>query len=161
LRSDGLPAGGSPGVPNPKPAPEERLEWTVLPFRENLGRSVAVVAVIIAVGFLVVVLFKDVFLGLLSVGILFLSLHSYFGRTTYRLDMDQVTVRSSFGTTVKKWSHFKRFYVDRRGVTLSPFAKPSRLEPFRSLRLLYGSNKDEVVAFVSKRFDRDPGRGPQ
>ena len=56
---------------------------------------------------------------------------------------------------VKKWSDFKRFHVDRKGVTLSPFAKASRLEPFRSVRLLYGSNKDEVVAFISKRFGGD------
>jgi hypothetical protein len=147
------------GGPSAEPAPGGRLEWSVLPFRENLPRSAAVLAVIIAVGFMVVLLFKDVFSGILSVLILVASLHTYFGRTTYRLDLDQVTVRSSFGTTAKKWSHFKRFYVDRKGVTLSPFAKPSRLEPFRSLRLLYGSNKDEVVAFVSQRFDRDPGGG--
>jgi hypothetical protein len=158
LSKDGTP-GGTAGEPNAEPRPERRLEWSVRPFREKLGRSAVVMAVIIAVGFMVVVLFKDVFLGVLSVAILVASLHTYFGRTTYRLDSDQVTVKSSFGTTAKKWSHFKRFYVDRKGVTLSPFAKPSRLEPFRSLRLLYGGNKDEVVAFVSERFGRDPGRG--
>jgi hypothetical protein len=135
------------------------LEWTVLPFKESARRSVVVVGVIIGVGLMVILLFKDLFLGALSVLVLFASLHTYFGRTTYRLEADRVTVRSSLGTTMKPWSHFKRFYVDRRGVTLSPFAKPSRLEPFRSVRLLYGSNKDEVVAFISKRLDRNPGSG--
>jgi len=147
------------GEPAAEPAAQSRLEWSVLPFRESLGRSVGVVAVIAAVGLVVVVLFKDIYLGILSVLILVASLHTYFGRTTYRLDGDQVTIKSSFGTTIKKWSHFKRFYADRKGVTLSPFEKPSRLEPFRSLRLLYGGNKNEVVAFVSERFSRDPGRG--
>jgi hypothetical protein len=133
----------------------ERLEWNVAPFKESLGRSIVVVAVIVAVGFLVVVLFKDVFLGILSVLILFASLHTYFGKTAYRLDSGQVTVKSSLGTTAKKWSHFKRFYVDKKGVTLSPFDKRSRLEPFRSLRLLFGGNQDEVVAFISKRLGGD------
>ncbi len=140
-------------------AGEVPLEWSVRPFKENVRRSAIVVIVIGAIGFLVLVLFKDVFLAVLSVLILLASLHTYFGRTTYRLDSNQVTVRSSFGTAIKKWSAFKRFYADKKGVTLSPFDKPSRLEPFRSLRLLYGGNKDEVVAFISKRFDRDSGGG--
>jgi hypothetical protein len=149
-------AGGSAGGPGDA---ADCLEWSVVPFRENLGRSAAVVAAMLLVGFLVVALFKDVFLGILSVLILFASLHTYFGKTTYRLDSGQVVVKSSFGTTAKKWSHFKRYFVDRKGVTLSPFDKRSRLEPFRSLRLLFGGNRDEVVAFISKRVGGNAGGG--
>ena len=135
--------------------PEEYLEWSVFPFVENLRRSVVVVAVIVFVAGLVYLAFKDVFLVFLSVAILLASLHAYFSRTTYRLDKDWVTVKTMSVRTSKRWSHFKRFYPDDRGITLSPFAEPSRLEPFRSVRLLYGSNKDEVVAFVSKRVGVD------
>lgn len=148
----------APGAAPVDPAP---LSWTVLPYRENLGRSAAVVAAMVLVGFVVLVLFKDVYLGILSVLILFASLHTYFGRTTYRLDAAGVTVKSSFGTTQKPWSYYKRFYVDKKGVTLSPFSRPSRLEPFRSLRLLFGGNKDEVVAFVSQRLGGNAGLGPR
>jgi hypothetical protein len=98
---------------------------------------------------------QAVFWGLFAVAILFASLHTYFSRTTYRLDDEQVIVKSSVGTVARKWGLFKRHYVDKKGVTLSPFAKPSRLEPFRSTRLLYGGNRDAVVAFVSARINRD------
>jgi len=138
---------------------EDRLEWSVWPWREKVGRTVLVIGVILVVGVVVALLFKAVFWGVFSVLILFASLHTYFTRTTYRLDSEQVTVKSSVGTAVKKWSTFKRYYADRKGVTLSPFAKPSRLEPFRSTRLLYGGNRDEVVAFVSKRIVGDPSGG--
>jgi hypothetical protein len=134
---------------------DEYLEWSVFPFMENLRRSIIVVAIIVAVAALVYLAFKEVFLVVLSVAILFASLHAYFSRTTYRLDESGVTVRTLSVKTAKGWSHFKRFYPDNRGITLSPFAGPSRLEPFRSVRLLYGSNKDEVVAFVSKRIGGD------
>ena len=129
--------------------PGGTLEWSVFPCKENMRRSVVVIVIIIACGIVVYVAFKDVFLGVLSVLILFASLHTFFTRTRYRLDRDGVVIRTSLAKTVKKWSDFKRYYADRRGVTLSPFAKPSRLEPFRSVRLLYKDNRDDVVEFVS------------
>jgi hypothetical protein len=139
---------------------EAYLEWSVFPFLENLRRSVIVVMIMAAVAALVYLAFRDIFLVVLSMAILFASLHAYFTRTRYRLDSSGVTVRTLSVKTAKPWSHFKRYYADDRGITLSPFAGPSRLEPFRSVRLLYGGNKDEVVAFVSKRIDGDAGGDP-
>jgi len=133
----------------------ECLEWSVFPFLEKPRRSIIVILIIIAVAVLVYLAFRDLFLVILSVAILFASLHAYFTRTRYRLDPDGVAVRTLSVKTIKPWSHFKRYYPDDRGITLSPFAEPSRLEPFRSVRLLYGSNKDEVVAFVSERIGGD------
>jgi hypothetical protein len=135
------------------------LEWSVWPWKESLRRTVVVVMVILGVGVLAVFLMRGLFWGVFSALVLFASLHTYFTKTTYKLDAEQVTVRSSMGTAVKKWSVFKRYHVDRRGVTLSPFARPSRLEAFRSTRLLYGGNRDEVVAFISKRIDRNAAGG--
>jgi hypothetical protein len=125
------------------------LEWSVFPFTENLRKSAMVVLIIAGAGIVVHVAFKDVFLTLLSVVILLVSLHTFFTRTAYRLD-DKGGIRTS-----KAWSAFKRYQADAKGVTLSPFAKPSRLDPFRSVRLLFGGNRDEVVAFISKRIGGD------
>jgi hypothetical protein len=129
------------------------LEWSVFPFKESPRRSALVVVVIAAVGAIVYMAFRDPFLVLLSVAILVASLFSYFTRTTYRLDDSEVMIKSSVGKTVKRWSHFKRYYPDKKGITLSPFETKTRLEPFRSTRLLYGSERDEVVAFVAKKLD--------
>jgi len=131
----------------------EVLEWSVFPFKENSRRSALVVAVIVAVGAIVYMAFREPFYVLLSVAILVASLFSYFTRTTYRLDDKEVVIKSSVGKTAKRWSYFKRYYPDKKGITLSPFETKTRLEPFRSIRLLYGSEKDEVVAFVAKKLD--------
>jgi hypothetical protein len=135
------------------------LEWSVLPFKENARRTALVVIVIVAVAVVVYFAFEDVFLAMLSAAILVASLFSYFTRTTYRLDDREVVIKSSAGKNAKKWSYFKRYYPDRKGITLSPFETRTRLEPFRSVRLLYGSEKDEVVAFVAKRLDGAPDSG--
>jgi hypothetical protein len=137
----------------------EVLEWSVFPFKENTRRSAIVVAVVVAVGAIVYVAFRDPFFVILSVAILVASLFSYFTRTTYRLDDSEVVIKSSVGKTAKRWSYFKRYYPDKKGITLSPFETKTRLEPFRSIRLLYGSEKDEVVAFVAKKLDGTAGAG--
>jgi len=127
------------------------LQWSVFPFLEDTRRSTVVVSIIVAAAVAVHLAFKDVFLTMLSIGILVVSLHTFFTKTTYRLAEDGVTVRTVGVKTFKTWSAFKRYSADGKGVTLSPFAEPSRLDPFRSVRLLYGGNRDEVVAFISKR----------
>ena len=152
---NGAPKNGAPESDAPHSGAGDSMEWSVFPFLENLGRSIIVVAIIVAVALVVYLVFDQIYLVVLSVAILFFSLHAYFTRTTYRLDDTGVAVRTLSVKTAKPWSHFKRYYPDDRGITLSPFAKPSRLEPFRSVRLLYGSNKDEVVAFISKRIVGD------
>ncbi len=138
---------------------DDVLEWSVFPFKENLMRSAAVVAVIAAAGTVVYAAFRDPFLAVLAVALLAASLFSYFTRTTYRLDDEEVVVKSSVGRTAKRWSYFKRYHADAKGITLSPFEKKTRLEPFRSIRLLYGSERDEVVAFVAKKLDGATGSG--
>ena len=131
------------------------LEWSVFPFLEDTRRSAIVVSVIAAVGVLVHLAFGDAFLTVLSLAILIVSLHTFFTKTTYRLAENGVTVTTVGVKTFKTWSAFKRYSPDMKGVTLSPFAKPSRLDPFRSVRLLFGGNRDEVVAFISKRIGGD------
>ncbi len=130
----------------------QRIEWSVVPYKENLKKTAIVICVILGCGLFVYLAFKDLFLAILSVVILFASLHTYFSKTTYYLDDKQLVIKSSMGKTVKEWGAFKRYYLDNRGITLSPFAKRSRLEPFRSVRLLFRGNKDEVVSFISERL---------
>ena len=44
------------------------------------------------------------------------------------------------------------YYVDKSGVLLSPFIRPSRLENFRGLYVRFAGNKDEVMRIVSERI---------
>lgn len=133
----------------------ECVQWSVFPFAEDPRRSAIVVLVIAAVGVLVYMAFRDAFLTVLALAILVVSLHTFFTKTTYRLGEDGVTVRTVGVKSFKSWSAFKRYQADGKGITLSPFAKPSRLDAFRSVRLLFGGNRDEVVAFISKRVGGD------
>ncbi|MCJ7458582.1 MAG: hypothetical protein MUP17_06300, partial [candidate division Zixibacteria bacterium] len=61
-------------------------------------------------------------------------------------------VKFFFNTRKMEWGKYRSFYMDKNGVLLSPFEKPSRLENFRGIYLRFNQNKDEVVNFIKQRI---------
>jgi hypothetical protein len=118
-----------------------------------------VIVTILLFGVVIVLVLSDPFLGMLSVVVLFGSLHSYFLKASYSLSSQGVEIKSPFGTQRREWRSFKSFWVDARGLNLSPFTKRSWLEHYRGMRLLFGENKDEVVDFVTRMMGKESRRG--
>jgi hypothetical protein len=118
-----------------------------------------VIAVIALFGIGVVLVTHDLFLGMLSMAILFGSLHGYFFTASYSLSDQGVEIKGPFGTQRREWGRFKSFWVDPKGVSLSPFTKRSWLEHYRGMRLLYSDNKDEAEEFVTKMMGKESRRG--
>ena len=82
------------------------------------------------------------------------SLSSFFLPTQYLLDNDKVRIKFFFTIREKKWGMFRSYYVDKNGVLLSPFEKPSRLENFRGQYIRFDRNKDQVVNFVKSKIGK-------
>jgi len=137
----------------------EKLTWSVRPCTMDRKRCMGVVAVILLFGIGVVLVLDDLFLGVLSVVVLLGSLHSYFFKASYSLSAESVEIKSPFGTQKREWKSFKTFWVDSKGLSLSPFAKRSWLEHYRGMRLLFAENKDEVVGFVTEVMGKESRRG--
>lgn len=127
------------------------VEWRVHPARERRAATLALLAVLAAILAAVWVAFSDPLLLLLSVAILGSALGSWFLPTTYRLDDEGASERRTGWRRARRWSEVRSAYADRRGVTLSPFAKPSWLEPYRGIRLLFAGNRDEVLSAIEER----------
>lgn len=92
------------------------------------------------------------FLVALSVVIMLGSLSSFFLPTRYELDDDKVKIRYLLSMRERKWGMFRSYYVDKNGVLLSPFERPSRLENFRGLYIRFDNNQDQVVDFVKSKI---------
>jgi hypothetical protein len=86
------------------------------------------------------------------------SLGSFLLPTEYRLSEDAVEVRSVGVARVRPWTQVRRVVDEGTGVLLSPFESRSWLDPYRSIRLQYGGNRDQVLAFVQARV-RAAGAG--
>jgi len=137
----------------------ETLTWSVRPCRMDRKRCPWVIVTILLFGVVIVLVLSDPFLGMLSVVVLFGSLHSYFLKASYSLSSQGVEIKSPFGTQRREWRSFKSFWVDARGLNLSPFTKRSWLEHYRGMRLLFGENEDEVVDFVTRVMGKESRRG--
>ena len=114
--------------------------------------SILVVLFLFAVWLVVWVSTSSILLTGLAVIIMLASMSSFFLPTRYELDQKKVKIRFCFTNREREWSGFRSFYVDKNGVLLSPFAKPSRLENFRGVYVRFSRNKDQVVDFVRSKI---------
>ncbi|MBD3334978.1 MAG: hypothetical protein GF355_05635 [Candidatus Eisenbacteria bacterium] len=131
----------------------DELVWTVRPFsrRPVTGSLVLVLITVLAVG--VGIWMENLFWAVFGFLVLFLSLESFFFATTYRLGEDGVEVRKRFSKSFRGWDSFRTIYVDRRGVTLSPYGGRAFLEPYRALRLIFVQNRDTVLDYIHSHVD--------
>ncbi|TMQ66607.1 MAG: hypothetical protein E6K79_01410 [Candidatus Eisenbacteria bacterium] len=137
-----------------RPRKAGELSWTAWPARERpLAAAVLIVAAVV-LGMLVKKGTDDSFLGVAAPGFVLASLSSFLLPTSYRLTKESLEVRSLGVSRVRPWTEMRRMTVDRTGVFLSPFDRRNWLEAYRGVRLLFGGNRDQVVAFVEARIGR-------
>lgn len=133
---------------------ETVLKWSTHPVKRSAKISILIILFLLVIWLLVYLTTLNLFLTVLSVVIMLGSLSAFFLPTYYELDDQKIKVKFFFNTKEKEWNMFRSFYVDKNGVLLSPFEKPSRLENFRGLYVRFNQNKDEVMNFVESRIKR-------
>jgi hypothetical protein len=133
------------------------LKWSSHPVKRRTTVSILVVLFLLAVWVVVYVTTSSILLTGLAVIIMLGSMSSFFLPTNYELDQKKVKIRFFFTNREREWSAFRSFYVDKNGVLLSPFAKPSRMENFRGVYVRFGRNKDQVVDFVRTKMEQKEG----
>ena len=145
-------------APSVAPAPEsslsERISWRSWPLVDDGRRAYALVAIIAGVSLGVGLSFESAPWGLFSAVMLLVFTGRYFVPTTYTLDAGGVRARFLGRETRRAWSGVRALYKHADGVHLSPFARPSRLDPFRGLFLRFTGNRDEVLAFCERHVPR-------
>lgn len=130
------------------------LKWSSHPVKKKILISILVIVFLFVVWLVVYLTTSSLLLTVLSVVIMLGSLSSFFLPTHYELDQKKVRVRFFLTTREREWGAFRSFYVDKNGVLLSPFKKPSRLENFRGVYVRFNQNKDQVVDFVKSNIQR-------
>ncbi|MGB2696742.1 MAG: hypothetical protein WBD28_02645 [Candidatus Zixiibacteriota bacterium] len=134
------------------------LKWRSHPFKRKKLTSLLVILCMVAVWISVYLTTFSVLMTVVSVIILLGALSPFFLPTDYELTSDKIKVRFFFSQKEKEWSFYRSFYVDKKGVFLSPFERPSRMENFRGIYIRVDQNKDQVVEFVSSRIKKDEVR---
>jgi len=133
-----------------KEAPADvELSWEVNPFREERAKGLWTAMVVLASVYFAT-RYGGLVLGMLAVLVLVGGTGPFFVTTRYRLTPETVEVRSPFLRVTRPWRDFRRAYVGRSGVSLSPFAGRHVLEPYRSVMLRFG-DREAVLGWV-RRF---------
>ncbi|MCD6384585.1 hypothetical protein J7M23_02300 [Candidatus Sumerlaeota bacterium] len=130
------------------------LQWVSHPLVERPLVSAIVVLFIVFLFIMVWIVFKGWWWSVLALFFLLTSLAQYFFPTRYELDEDGITVHFLLTKKRRSWSEFRSFYKSARGVVLSPFLKPSRLDTYRGIHILCRNNRDEVIEFVSTKLKK-------
>lgn len=140
---------------------EPALEWTCHPVKRKPLVSALVTLFIFVVVALVYYTTASRAFGVLAAVVMLASLAKFYFPTTYRLTHDRITIKTTTQTLRKDWSIYRSCYPDKNGILLSPFIRPSRLENFRGVYLMFNNNRDEVTSFVKAHIGRKTESRPQ
>jgi hypothetical protein len=129
------------------------LRWRSHPAGERPVAAAALLVIMLAASAVAAWWGGSAWWGLVGFAMLVLAMWSFLLPCEYRMDDAGVSKRSVFGTETRTWREVRSFTVDRWGMLLSPFPRPTRLAKFRGVSLQFApGNREEVVAFVRARF---------
>jgi hypothetical protein len=121
--------------------------------RERPLRSAAVILFLIVVLWAIASSFGTAWIFLSTI-ILLVYLAGFFFPTSYLLDPESVSARGLLSRKKRHWSGLKKYYVGKKGVHLSPYTKPSKLETFRGIYLPFGGRREEILDFIEEKMSR-------
>ena len=131
----------------------ESLTWVSHPAGE---RPVATVFVSVLIAIILAAVYfameRSVTMTIIAGFIFLISLSSFYFPTTYAVDDSRVRIRYLFSAKERNTSAFRKCYPGSRGILLSPYLSPSRLENFRGFYLRYGKGNKLVVDEVVRRL---------
>lgn len=134
----------------------DSLTWKSHPARERPAATIFVVILIAVIMSMVYyVMDKNAFMMALAGLVFTISLSTFFSPTTFTIDENKVEIKYTFSAKERNMSAFRKAFPETRGILLSPYLSPTRLENFRGFYLRYGKdNKAEVDAFVIKILEK-------
>jgi hypothetical protein len=130
------------------------FSWISHPAKERPVATVFVTLFILGTFYIVFSITGSAIMVLIAGLIFLMTLSTYFLPTTYTVDEKTVSIKFQFSVKKRNLLAFRTLYPGRRGVLLSPFLAPSRLENFRGFYLRYGKdNKTEVDRFLAELLE--------
>lgn len=133
-------------------SPEPLLTWRSWPFVERLWTSVLLFAFLVFLAvylwILAVQQWQMPYFYFLGMALILGNLLPYFIPTTYCLYEYEIVVHYSLLKITRRYSDFGCFYADKRGIMLSTFKLPRRLDRFRGQSLRFSKDQYEKEALI-------------
>lgn len=131
----------------------DEINWRVHPFVENWKKTVLLMLFLFSLLTIIYVGYKSIPVLLFSALLLIAPLYKYFLPFNYHCRTDNLIVTTCCYKLERPWSTYRSYYVDKNGILLSPFTKPSRLENFRGIYIRFGKHSSEkIVKFIQSKI---------
>ena len=138
---------------------EPKLSWTSHPLKDYPLTSIILLVFIIilsaALWQIAVISWEMPLFFYLGLVIFLLSLITYFIPTRYEFYEDKIVIYYLFVRIERIYSDFGCFYTDKKGVMLSTFKAPRRLDAFRGQSIRFSktrSEKDELIKLLKEKI---------
>lgn len=140
---------------------EAVLKWRSWPLVERPLVSLALISFLVLLALvlwnLTVIQWESPFFYYLGMLLVLGNLLPYFIPTEYEMFEDGILVKYLIIKIQRKYSDFGCFYKDKRGIMLSTFKLPRRLDAFRGQSLRFSASKSEVnelMAILSSKIGK-------
>lgn len=131
-------------------------EWRSFPFIEFPLKSFLLILFFILVSYFIFTATQSPFWVILSLIFLVGSLFPYFIPTTYKFYQDKLVVFYLSFKNENRYSKYKCFYADKKGIMLGTFNKPRRLDSFRGQSIRFTKEqkeKEKIMKFLETKIE--------
>ena len=137
------------------PHPNE-ISWCVHPFVENWKRTIFLLLFLSSILVILYIGFQSIVIVFFSALLLIGPLYKYFLPFHYHCTHDSMVVKACCYNIERPWTSFRSNYIDKNGILLSPFSKPTRLENFRGIYIRFGKHPpEEIVNFIQHQLNME------
>jgi hypothetical protein len=140
---------------------QPQLEWTAHPARERPWTALAVLVAMVVLPAWLVNLCDSFAWSLFASLALLASLHRFFFATFYEITEEGLAARGVFRTRRIRWNDVRRVDVGRFAAWVSSVERPARFEGARGVLVLFGRQRDAVLAELRARTIASAWPGPQ
>lgn len=137
------------------PHPDE-ISWCVHPFVENWKQTIFLLLFLSSILVILYIGFQSIVIVFFSALLLVGPLYKYFLPFRYHCTHDSLVVNACCYSLERPWESFRSNYIDKNGVLLSPFSKPTRLDNFRGIYVRFGKHPpEEIINFIQHKLNSE------
>ena len=132
---------------------EPILTWKVHILRESPGKLLLIGPVVLGSLLVSYTIFQSLLFVAVAASLFVSALAEALFPIRFEISERGASSRTPLGRTYIEWDRVKKYYLDDRGIKLSPLDRPGRLEAYRGVYLRFGRNRDEVIEAVRRMRD--------
>lgn len=132
--------------------PVEIIAWRAHPAAERLGRAMLASLAVLAASAGIATIGESAYWGAVAFIVLVLALNRFFLPSRFSIDEEGIVARHPLRTVRFRWDELRRFSHDQYGGYLSRRVRPSRMDAFSGMHLLFGADRDAVVACIEDQL---------